>query len=196
MLNHKILIQRLIESGFSVKSLDWLKSYIFNRMSRVSIGDYSSEYQKMTHGVPQVSVLGPLLFSIYLSPIFKIFANHPLIKFHSYADDIHIFTDTDNENDSSAHIRMQNCLRELSIWFHENSLQLNPLKTEVMFVNHTSKHFSTSFTFSFDKCLLSSSQTIKNLGVILNSNHDMKSFISEKIRYTYHLFSKSSPTIH
>ena len=181
-LKHKILIQRLIESGFCGKALDWLKSYISDRMSRVSIGDYSSEYQKMTHGVPQGSVLGPLLFSIYLSPVFKIFANQPLIKFHSYADDIHIFTDADNENDSSAHIRLQNCLRELSIWFHENSLQLNPLKTEVMYVNHTSKHFSTSFTFSFDKCLLSSSQTIKNLGVILKSNHDMKSFISEKIR--------------
>ena len=76
----------------------------------------------MTHGVPQGSVLGPLLFSIYLSPVFKIFANHPLIKFHSYADDIQIFTDADNENDSSAHIRLQNCLCELSIWFHENSL--------------------------------------------------------------------------
>ena len=108
-------------------ALDWLKSYISDRMSRVSIGDYYSEYQNMTHGVPQGSVLGPLLFSIYLSPIFKIFANHPLIKFHSYTDDIHICTDADNENDSSAHIRLQNCLRELSIWFHENSLQLNPL---------------------------------------------------------------------
>ena len=140
-------------SGFSWKALDWLKSYISDRMSRVSIGDYSSEYQKMTHGVPQGSVLGPLLFSIYLSPFFKIFANHPLIKFHSYADEIHIFTDADNENDSSTHIRLQNCLRELSIWFHDNSLQLNPLKTEIMYVNHTSKHISTSFTFSFDKCL-------------------------------------------
>ena len=91
-LNHKILIQRLIESGFPGKALDWLKSYISDRLSRVSIGDYSSEYQKMTHGVPQGSV-GPLLFSIYLSPVFKIFANHPLINFHLYADDIHIFTD-------------------------------------------------------------------------------------------------------
>ena len=131
-LNHKILIQRLIESGCSGKALDWLKSYISNRMSRVSIGDYSSEYQKMTHGVSQGSVLGQLLFSIYLSPVFNIFVNHPLIKFHSYADGIHIFTDADNENDSSAHIRLQNCLREFYIWFHENSLQLNPLKTEVM----------------------------------------------------------------
>ena len=41
-LNHKILIQRLIEIGFSGKALDWLKSYISDRMSRVSIGDYSS----------------------------------------------------------------------------------------------------------------------------------------------------------
>ena len=49
-LNHKMLKQRLIESGFSGKALDWLKSYISDRMSRVSIGDYSSEYQKMTHG--------------------------------------------------------------------------------------------------------------------------------------------------
>ena len=61
-LNHKILIQRLIESGFSGKALDWLKSYISDRMSRVSIGDYSSEYQKMTHRVPQGSVLDHYFF--------------------------------------------------------------------------------------------------------------------------------------
>ena len=76
---------------------------------------------------------------------------------------------------------MQNCLRELSIWFHENSLQLNPLKTEVMYVNHTSKHFNIVHFFIWQVFIIIITNE-KNLGVILNSNHDMKSFISEKIR--------------
>ena len=179
---HEKLLYKLI-TNTSESNLNLLCNFVYEvKWNFIECDDMEISWNLFQSFIPQGSVLGPLLFSIYLSPVFKIFANHPLIKFHSYADDIHIFTDADNENDSSAHIHLQNCLRELSIWFHENSLQLNPLKTEVMYVNHTSKHFSTSFTFSFDKCLLSSSQTIKNLGVILNSNHDMKSFISEKIR--------------
>ena len=67
-INHNILIRRLrLRYGFVGKALDWLTSYLKERTQRVVIGDQSSSTTTLTTGVPQGSVLGPLLFSLYLS---------------------------------------------------------------------------------------------------------------------------------
>ena len=69
-IDHTILVNRLRNDyGLSGKALDWLESYLTDRYQSVHIKDNSSEYTKLNFGVPQGSVLGPLLFSYYTKPI-------------------------------------------------------------------------------------------------------------------------------
>ena len=85
-IDHTILVNRLLNDyGLSGKALDWLESYLTDRYQSVHIKDNPSEYTKYNFGVPQGSVLGPLLFSYYTKPIRAMAAKHNL-KIHLYAD--------------------------------------------------------------------------------------------------------------
>src|SRR6266516_4935520 len=88
--------------GFSGTALSLLESYLSNRFHQVSINNQRSDPILITTGVPQGSVLGPLLFSLYTSPISNIFTNSK-VKFHLYADDIQFYIPF-SSSDSSTHL--------------------------------------------------------------------------------------------
>ena len=90
-ISHKILLDRLEEIGIADKALDLLKSYITNRTYRTMINDIQSDEFQLKYGVPQGSELGPLLFLIYLRPLFLLISKFPQIKFNIFADDIIIY---------------------------------------------------------------------------------------------------------
>ena len=94
-INHNILIRRLrLRYGVVGKTLDWMISYLKERTQRVVIGDQSSSTTTLTRGVPQGSVLGPLLFSLYVQLIGDIIRAHGLF-FHQYADDLQVYAHFD-----------------------------------------------------------------------------------------------------
>ena len=70
--------------------LKWFTSYISDRSSYILINGHISSSSNIIYGVPQGSVLGPIIFNIYLLPIFNIISKFPLISVHSYADDIQL----------------------------------------------------------------------------------------------------------
>ena len=71
--------------------LEWIKSYLSDRSQCVKIGSILSDTKKLLFGVPQGSVLGPILFSLYTTPLSKVIRNHPGIGFHFYADDTQLY---------------------------------------------------------------------------------------------------------
>ncbi|CAB4043612.1 Hypothetical predicted protein, partial [Paramuricea clavata] len=88
-VDHEFLIHRLrTRFGIKRKALDWLRSYLTNRSQFVNIDGSKSETHNMTCGVPQGSVLGPILYLLYTSPLADILRRHNML-FHFYADDTH-----------------------------------------------------------------------------------------------------------
>ncbi len=112
-------------------ALKWFRSYLEGRGYYVSIGEHKSKWMSMTCGVPQGSILAPLLFSLYMLPLSQIMRKNQIAKYHSYADDTQIYLAL-SPNDYSPIDSLCQCSDEINSWMCQNFLQLNKEKTEVI----------------------------------------------------------------
>jgi hypothetical protein len=131
-IDHTILLNRLTSSfGIMGSSHNWLKSYLSNRSFSVASGSSSSSILPSPCGVPQGSVLGPILFNIYVSPIASIASSHSVHQ-QQYADDVQLFLFLSPASLSNSLFNLQRCVSSLHSWFLHNGLVLNPTKTEAI----------------------------------------------------------------
>ena len=134
-IDYDILLSRL-ETRFVVTgvTLNWLWSYLTERTQAIVIGDPLSEgsrsaFVSLNSGIPQGSVLGPILFTIYTAPIGDICRKNQ-IKFHLYANNTQIylsFKPSIPNYKSDCTIRIDKCINEINIWMTQNLLKLNSL---------------------------------------------------------------------
>jgi len=129
---HFQLLNRMQTSfGITGSALSWLKSYLDDRTQFVCVGDKRSTPQKLITGVPQGSVLGPLLFSTFTSPVFPLISSFNLCH-QQYADDTLIFGPINPSNVASSVNNIENCLSSLCLWLAHNGLSVNPTKSEAI----------------------------------------------------------------
>ncbi|KXJ17825.1 RNA-directed DNA polymerase from mobile element jockey [Exaiptasia diaphana] len=123
--------------GIGGSALKWFQSYLENRTFFVSVEGGKSSLCSFDCGVPQGSVLGPILFLLYTSPIVDIILSHGL-DFHLYADDTQLyisFSDSSCDEVAIAKLKVEACTSEIDKWMHANKLKLNSDKcTECMFM--------------------------------------------------------------
>ena len=165
-IDHEILIHKLRYYGIRGTALDWFKSYLHNRKQYVHINGYSSPIQNINIGVPQGSVLGPLLFIMYINDL-QFISN--ILDSVFYADDSNFFITGNNIKDMCAILNNELC--NINQWFLANKLKLNTDKTSCM-VFHTKNKFIDINRMNvkiagFDIPVVN---TTKFLGVILD-NH-------------------------
>ena len=131
---HDILLHRLeLSFGIAGKFLEWIRSYLLDRKQFVKIGDSVSATVNLTAGVPQGSVLGPLLFCAYVSAMSSVIPQNVL--YHQYADDTQLYCSvsvTDLDVDVNT---LQECTKDIEYWFLTNGMLLNADKSDVILVS-------------------------------------------------------------
>ena len=182
-IDHGTLIQCL-SSWFGVGGvvLNWFKSYLCDRYQCIKIGSVLSDAKRLLFGVPQGSVLGPILFSLYTIPLSKVIQNHPGICFHFYADATQLYVHLTHNHATQAFDRLKNCLNDVRRWLSANKLKLNPDKTEfILFGSRNARtKLSKFFPVNILGYLLSPVDAIRNLGVWFDSHIVLFIYMSKK----------------
>ena len=172
-IDHSILINRL-SSLFGIKEtvLKWLRSYLTDRKQKVKIGNSYSEDQLLNFGVPQGSVLGPLLFTMYTTPLSNVINQFHPLKHCLYADDTQIFTSLTPQTAMSTLQILKNCLTSIQTWMSANMLKLNPDKTEFLLLGNSLNRskLSDCFPIEFLGSLVSPTEKVRNLGVLFDAD--------------------------
>jgi len=127
-VNHEILLCKLNYYGFRGIINDWFRSYLYERKQKVCINGYESETKTLQHGVPQGSVLGPILFLLYINDLHKCI-NYS-ITYH-FADDTNLLNISDNYKILQKNVNKD--LNSLNNWLLSNKISLNKDKTELIF---------------------------------------------------------------
>ena len=184
-INHDILLRRLRDRyGIMGDALKWVKSYLTNRFQKISINEYTSCSSLLSSGVPQGSVLGPLLFSLYVQPAGDIIRKHGL-SFHHYADDLQIYTsfEYDHHSFSTSLVKLQCCVSELQKWFSANYLIMNEDKTEfIPFVPKPYNHIVDKSTICIGDDVIRASFSVTDLGVVLDRHLKMSHQVSKMVQ--------------
>jgi retron-type reverse transcriptase len=127
-IDHSILIDKLFMYGIRGVALDWFSSYLTNRRQYVILNGSSSNLASVSHGIPQGSILGPLLFLIYINDLPKV---APEAHFILFADDTTVLLPINNKAMDN-HSVPQNVVNKIALWFNNNRLRLNIIKTHAM----------------------------------------------------------------
>ena len=164
-VNHELLINKLNSLGIKGNELNWFVSYLNNRVQAVNIGHSMSNFQGIKVGVPQGSILGPLLFIIYVNDL-------PLCvncKTVMYADDTTLLFRSSDQ--VSLQIDLDSNLNRIAQWFNRNKLTLNIKKTKLMLFG-TTKNLDKfkDVTLKYNNNAIERVDSFKYLGVIFDSH--------------------------
>ena len=171
-VDHSILLTRLQNwFGLDSLSLDWFSSYLSLRSQAVSINDSISAFSTLSCGVPQGSVLGPLLFTLYTTPLGSVISKNSL-KYHLYADDTQLYISFTPTNSALSLESLTTTFNDILSWMNLNKLLLNPSKTEFLLIGTKQQRlkFSDLTNLSLSNDIIPVSSSARNLGFIFDSD--------------------------
>ena len=178
MVNHDILLQKLEYYGVRGIGLKWMKNYLSNRYQYVYYNGVKSEMGSISCGVPQGSILGPLLFLVYINDIANVTNDCQLIL---YADDTNMFVTGKDIDVMIAH--MNDVMKTLVQWLNVNRLVLNVSKTHYVVFSPGNKVIIPNTDLRINNEVIQQRYTTSFLGVILDDKLSWKHHIqSVKIK--------------
>ena len=181
-VNHDILINKLCDIGASSNTLKWFRSYLTGRLQRVLFNGVVSDALPVKTGVPQGSILGPLLFLIFINDMPMVIKHG---KISMYADDTTLYVSGSNVNVISK--KLTDDMEGITKWLHNNMLFLNTDKTNVMLLGSSSKLRNVhddSFSVMVNGCKLERVNKAKCLGVVIDDEllwHKQVSGVTQKV---------------
>ena len=188
-IDHDIMLNRLTDwFGIEEVPLRWLISYLKNRSQSINIKGTFSIPLTLLFGVPQGSVLGPLLFILYTTPLSKLLLNSKDINHHLYADDTQVYTYLNTSNFHSSVKNLQNCLVSVQDWMFQNKLKLNPGKTEFLLIGnrvHRNK-FNSELPIDILGKSIYPAQFARNLGVWFDADFNFQRHINNIVKQCHY----------
>ena len=184
-INHELLIAKLDAYGFSHSALTLILSYLSDRQQRTKVNNAFSSWSEIISGVPQGSILGPLLFNIYINDIFYLLEDN---KISNYADDTTTYS-MEKDIDSLLNSLQLDVLVLLD-WFQDNYFKLNANKCKLLITNH-----NDNVSVNIDNENVTGEKTVKLLGVKIDNKLNFNEHVSDlckKANLKLHALSRIS----
>lgn len=177
-VDHDILVQRLQTSyGIKGNALQWFRSYLHGRQQSVRRGSKSSKPVTVICGVPQGSVLGPILFVLYTADIAALVQRSGLVP-HLYADDTQVYGWSPPHLTGDLLEKFSACFDNIYSWMRANRLQLNMDKTEFMWCTTTRRqHQLPAAEVTVGPHQVTPSKSVRDLGIFLDSDLVMRTHV-------------------
>ena len=181
-INHKLLLSKLRNNyGIDEVALDWLKSYLSNRSFRVTVNQATSGECLLEIGVPQGSILGPLLFILYTKDLETIVTKYGF-SIHLYADDTQIYFAFDVHSENPDMTAVKACFLEVKQWMTVNFLKLNEDKTEFIEIG---PYVSPISSLNIGGTTLKPAEKAKNLGFLFDHQLNLDAQINSVSQLCY-----------
>lgn len=191
LVDHEILLSKLQLYGLSKETCSWFKTYLTQRQQLVSLSDIRSDFQTVMYGVPQGSILGPLLFLLFINDL-PLYVND--IHAELYADDTTLFDIQDSLTDIEQNL--QAALNKLHIWCKSNGMVINTDKTKLMLLTTSQKRLrleNECLNLKYTNGSIGKTSHEKVLGVFVDHNLSWSEhikYLSKKINSNIWLLSK------
>lgn len=183
---HDILLRVCENFGIEGSALSYLRSYLEGRTYCVQIGECFSVMKTLTRGVPQGSVLGPILFCLYTADLSTVLERHG-VSFKLFADDTQFYLSVNNIQETET--QLSAIMSDIKQWMEDRQLKLNDKKTECLFVGRRLDFDRLQLRdLHVNDFVLEVSNIVKDLGVMLDSELTLKNQITQTVNLAgYHL---------
>ena len=188
-VDHGILLSRLSQYiGVQGSTYTWFESYLSSRSQFVQIRDTSSSDRQLTCGLRRGSVLGPILYLVYTSPLGAMLRRHG-VGFHMYADDTPLYLrmkTTKVEDVVSARTRVEVCLRELNQWMLLNNLRLNNDKTELLVLHAKHRPKPPLDSITVGDATVEPTPSARNIGAVFDDTMSFEEHVNDLCRTAFY----------
>jgi len=182
-VNHELLVHKLKSFfGFSDFAANLLASYLMNRQQKVNVNGRCSDLKSVKCGVPQGSVLGPLLFSMFINDLFKCVVD---VQVHAYADDVQLYMSNRVGLVEDLFCRVNEDLQRIFNWSVCNQLLLNPCKSCVLIISKNDHDCDSLPSLFIGEHVLSVVNSVKSLGFHINSKLNCVDHVNAIVKKTY-----------
>lgn len=183
-VDHLMLCRKLeARFGFSKMAVNLLRSYLVGRTQRVRVGKNYSTFKQLCSGVPQGSVLGPLLFTMFIDDIFSR-CQH--VTMHAYADDLQLYLSRPIGLVEDLCARVNEDLCSIAEWSRLNKLKLNPLKSYILPISKNNYPFPDLPNIFLNNVELKYVSKVKNLGFHINTTLSCENHINNAVSKVYY----------